>query len=103
MPAMPEPPAMRRRFLPRPGSKVALPRGPKHSSFAPSRSASNSHSEKPPAGLRLAMSSRRRRSEEHTSELQSPDHLVCRLLLEKKKTHRILSYIRHSRLQYCDV
>src|SRR5258708_32924203 len=25
------------------------------------------------------------RSEEHTSELQSPDHLVCRLLLEKKK------------------
>src|SRR5258708_14441818 len=34
------------------------------------------------------------RSEEHTSELQSPDHLVCRLLLEKKKksfvcAHRI--------------
>src|SRR5258708_24105434 len=29
----------------------------------------------------------RRRSEEHTSELQSPDHLVCRLLLEKKKKH----------------
>src|SRR5258708_10922049 len=27
-----------------------------------------------------------RRSEEHTSELQSPDHLVCRLLLEKKKS-----------------
>src|SRR5258708_29283693 len=27
------------------------------------------------------------RSEEHTSELQSPDHLVCRLLLEKKKYH----------------
>src|SRR5258708_21658545 len=25
------------------------------------------------------------RSEEHTSELQSPDHLVCRLLLDKKK------------------
>src|SRR5258708_23156657 len=25
------------------------------------------------------------RSEEHTSELQSPDHLLCRLLLEKKK------------------
>src|SRR5438876_3906707 len=32
---------------------------------------------------RLAASSRR--SEEHTSELQSPVHLVCRLLLEKKK------------------
>src|SRR5258708_30589796 len=28
------------------------------------------------------------RSEEHTSELQSPDHLVCRLLLEKKKKNR---------------
>src|SRR5207244_12735601 len=28
------------------------------------------------------------RSEEHTSELQSPDHLVCRLLLEKKKHRR---------------
>src|SRR5258708_9279069 len=28
---------------------------------------------------------RKNRSEEHTSELQSPDHLVCRLLLEKKK------------------
>src|SRR5690348_17786661 len=28
---------------------------------------------------------RRARSEEHTSELQSPVHLVCRLLLEKKK------------------
>src|SRR3989442_3312591 len=31
---------------------------------------------------------RRRRSEEHTSELQSRPHLVCRLLLEKKKNHR---------------
>src|SRR5207244_13524019 len=29
------------------------------------------------------------RSEEHTSELQSPDHLVCRLLLEKKKKNEI--------------
>src|SRR5215216_7678144 len=30
----------------------------------------------------------RPRSEEHTSELQSPDHLVCRLLLEKKNKTR---------------
>src|SRR5258708_16774162 len=29
------------------------------------------------------------RSEEHTSELQSPDHLVCRLLLEKKKKKKM--------------
>src|SRR3712207_8958379 len=34
--------------------------------------------DRPPAG---------RRSEEHTSELQSRQYLVCRLLLEKKKTH----------------
>src|SRR5258708_28391762 len=32
------------------------------------------------------------RSEEHTSELQSPDHLVCRLLLEKKKNTIITTY-----------
>src|SRR5437764_4793105 len=30
------------------------------------------------------------RSEEHTSELQSPMYLVCRLLLEKKKKHNII-------------
>src|SRR5258708_28254606 len=35
------------------------------------------------------------RSEEHTSELQSPDHLVCRLLLEKKKIS-LLSTIKHN-------
>src|SRR5258708_11378515 len=33
------------------------------------------------------------RSEEHTSELQSPDHLVCRLLLEKKKYNICLTDI----------
>src|SRR5256885_11991537 len=33
----------------------------------------------------------RRRSEEHTSELQSPCNLVCRLLLEKKKKHTTAS------------
>src|SRR5574344_2598925 len=38
------------------------------------------------------------RSEEHTSELQSPDHLVCRLLLEKKKPHkRWRSGVRYGR------
>src|SRR5258708_31446031 len=39
------------------------------------------------------------RSEEHTSELQSPDHLVCRLLLEKKKK----IYPRNTRfpIRYC--
>src|SRR5258708_20748163 len=37
---------------------------------------------------RVALGVRLDRSEEHTSELQSPDHLVCRLLLEKKKETR---------------
>src|SRR5258708_28406120 len=36
------------------------------------------------------------RSEEHTSELQSPDHLVCRLLLEKKKKYKLLAQRAHS-------
>src|SRR2546425_8067505 len=36
------------------------------------------------------------RSEEHTSELQSLAYLVCRLLLEKKKTH----YVQHHREAY---
>src|SRR5258708_22367341 len=53
------------------------------------------------------------RSEEHTSELQSPDHLVCRLLLEKKKnqlrmsemgsTPEICKVIRYVRASYADV
>src|SRR5258708_28850926 len=40
------------------------------------------------ASIALRKSPPRLRSEEHTSELQSPDHLVCRLLLEKKKDTR---------------
>src|SRR5947208_7890530 len=39
-----------------------------------------------------------KRSEEHTSELQSPDHLVCRLLLEKKKMTEFDTRLRHKRL-----
>src|SRR5437764_8784694 len=38
------------------------------------------------------------RSEEHTSELQSPMYLVCRLLLEKKKNHnRLKTLHKHTR------
>src|SRR5437879_9225100 len=37
-----------------------------------------------------------RRSEEHTSELQSPMYLVCRLLLEKKKKHTTTHEIKHN-------
>src|SRR5438552_11084651 len=39
-----------------------------------------------PRELDVVAATGEQRSEEHTSELQSPDHLVCRLLLEKKKT-----------------
>src|SRR5205807_9855207 len=51
------------------------------------RSPRSRSSRSPPAPppTRPAIASRSRRSEEHTSELQSPCNLVCRLLLEKKK------------------
>src|SRR5207248_5273464 len=39
------------------------------------------------------------RSEEHTSELQSPYDLVCRLLLEKKKTPQLMLYLSATREQ----
>src|SRR2546429_6099336 len=42
-----------------------------------------------------------RRSEEHTSELQSRLHLVCRLLLEKKKSHRAATRRRRARDAAC--
>src|SRR5258708_23978296 len=45
----------------------------------------------PPLGHPPRRAKRLGRSEEHTSELQSPDHLVCRLLLEKKKKHLAMS------------
>src|SRR5260363_457834 len=40
------------------------------------------------------------RSEEHTSELHSPDHLVCRLLLEKKKKTIITNLVKPKRNKY---
>src|SRR5256885_8267419 len=40
----------------------------------------------------------RRRSEEHTSELQSPCNLVCRLLLEKKKNNRMSQAYQESEI-----
>src|SRR2546429_4677087 len=49
--------------------------------------------------LRRGGDGRRRRSEEHTSELQSRLNLVCRLLLEKKKiTTRINTYLIRSNI-----
>src|SRR5256885_8804635 len=46
-----------------------------------------------PGGHGLGVGLGGARSEEHTSELQSPCNLVCRLLLEKKKKHKVHKYI----------
>src|SRR5205823_14370516 len=66
----------------------------------------NSHIKKPPVSRRfdLHLSHLERtvshvslpRSEEHTSELQSLAYLVCRLLLEKKKTHSTHTHPSHA-------
>src|SRR2546422_512594 len=65
------------------------PSGPSPASSSPTRARSTSASIAspvcPPSGATSAWCSRTMRSEEHTSELQSRLHLVCRLLLEKKK------------------
>src|SRR3712207_7892596 len=50
--------------------------------------------ELPPAGRALLNQYRSRRSEEHTSELQSRQYLVCRLLLEKKNISKRNAGIR---------
>src|SRR5438874_6359385 len=46
---------------------------------------------------------RRRRSEEHTSELQSRRDLVCRLLLEKKKAKDVMKLIKDNDVKYADL
>src|SRR5258708_30699490 len=66
----------------------AHPRSPRHVPLPPRGSSTRF----PTSAVAPAV---RSRSEEHTSELQSPDHLVCRLLLEKKKS---LIYARLSDL-----
>src|SRR5258708_30419585 len=66
------------------------------------RSASSICSHSPPHSMRRVRGiicvhrkiKRGFRSEEHTSELQSPDHLVCRLLLEKKNRNFLTSSLK---------
>src|SRR5437660_9207089 len=66
----------------------------------------------PQEQTRRARNSSRLRSEEHTSELQSRGHLVCRLLLEKKKKNNIMEVNKskdisteqtHDISIYCDI
>src|SRR3989442_11404974 len=59
---------------------------------------------KVPVALHPALVSRMKiRSEEHTSELQSRPHLVCRLLLEKKKKENIQESDHHVRMAANDI
>src|SRR5207244_6782465 len=53
----------------------------------------------PDGSVRAGQRRSENRSEEHTSELQSPDHLVCRLLLEKKKTSKCQTRRIHTYIQ----
>src|SRR5947208_8358114 len=87
-------------------------RRPPRSTLFPYTTLSRSSSTRPPSCFRRQVSRfargaggppipKARRSEEHTSELQSPDHLVCRLLLEKKKKKKIiLSYREQARTHH---
>src|SRR5256885_13001850 len=77
------PPTESNRWLTRSGSQEATP---PVSVKMPAPSATRPPNAVPPPALR---------SEEHTSELQSPCNLVCRLLLEKKKNNSLLSSHRH--------
>src|SRR5256885_10360983 len=77
-----------------PGGRSPLPRrtGPSAFDFRPGNSWP--FRPDPIKGLHT-----RRRSEEHTSELQSPCNLVCRLLLEKNKKAKYSASLRHNYLQ----
>src|SRR3712207_7287679 len=80
-------PGLRRR--PRRGRRDRLDRRPHGRRHRPGEG---------PHGPRADRPQLRDRSEEHTSELQSRQYLVCRLLLEKNKNNHILSSITH---KYC--
>src|SRR5437764_2608153 len=62
--------------------------------------AARSRPDPPRDALARADAARVRRSEEHTSELQSPMYLVCRLLLEKKKKKENIVYNKKNSIQY---
>src|SRR3712207_7201961 len=61
---------------------------------SPNASPGSRRSTVPPAPGRSSATASASRSEEHTSELQSRQYLVCRLLLEKKKKSTILIHQR---------
>src|SRR5256885_3006353 len=67
-----------------------------HSALASPRSPPFPRKYSPAVSTGPGASSRPARSEEHTSELQSPCNLVCRLLLEKKKIYTSTQDLHHS-------
>src|SRR5256885_12148784 len=82
-------------------------RRPPRSTLFPTRRSSDlcgravpdaAHPERPDRFGGAVLLALERRSEEHTSELQSPCNLVCRLLLEKKKDHNSLRCRASSRV-----
>src|SRR2546422_5442943 len=72
-------------FARRPGSQLTWAAGPYMSHNVPPKAICRHLAASLPMSLGLGRSGSEARSEEHTSELQSRLHLVCRLLLEKKK------------------
>src|SRR5258708_16114607 len=70
------------------GTEQAAPAAAARSRAAARAGPPRNRSPAPPRAAPCFCRERAPRSEEHTSELQSPDHLVCRLLLEKKKKTR---------------
>src|SRR5438876_3957997 len=86
-------------MLPRPPRSTLFPYTTLFRSYVPSARDSRSRASSSRACERRPGSSTKlARSEEHTSELQSPVHLVCRLLLEKKKNIHHRSEILQSHL-----
>src|SRR3712207_8791005 len=72
-------------------------------SALPARSASSSGSRSPSAPRRAPTARAPRRSEEHTSELQSRQYLVCRLLLEKKKQDKSLPHKKDAHTRFASL
>src|SRR2546430_4293394 len=68
---------------------------------SPSSSRPSLHHRFPTAARQVTVDDAARRSEEHTSELQSQSNLVCRLLLEKKKIN-IRQQFHHTRPDLSD-
>src|SRR5437763_6818735 len=72
-------------MLPRPPRSTLFPYTTLFRSNHPDHRLASLHSASPVCGVVRQVPRTASRSEEHTSELQSPMYLVCRLLLEKKK------------------